>query len=202
MVSITRLLVRCLSVTIRRMRPPDIALEARRLCHGQATVALTRQLGLLAGRAAVIDISVSEHLTGHLDFGQLSIRRQSVIDFRKLGRRQARHGVRDLRGFSVSAKFTLSNRLARRELIVVGRIPNLVAATVVEPRGRGCGRRVQSKDTGRICHTGLQIARCSQPPDNLCLVPSIAVGTRICDGHHSLLVTTEVFAIGHLTLIR
>jgi hypothetical protein len=34
------------------------------------------------------------------------------------------------------------------------------------------------------------------------LVPSIAVGTRICDGHHSLLVTTEVFAIGHLTLIR
>ena len=78
------------------MRPLDIALEGSRLGHGQATVALTRQLGLLAGRAAVIDISVSEHLTGHLDLGQFSIRRQPVIDLRKLGGRQARHGVRDL----------------------------------------------------------------------------------------------------------
>lgn len=186
----------------RRTRPPDIALEDSRLCRGQAAVALTRQLGLLAGRAAVIDISISEHLTGHLDLGQLSIRRQPVIDLRKLGRRQARHGVRDLRGFSVSAKFALSHRLTRRELIVVGRVPNLVTATVVE-RGRRRGRRrIQSKDTGRSGHGCLQIARCSQPLDNLCLVSSITVGACICDGHHSLLVTTEVFTAGHLTLIR
>ena len=184
------------------MRPPDIALEGSRLGHGQAAVALTRQLDLLAGRAAVIDISVSEHLTGHLDFGQFSIRRQPVIDLRKLGGRQARHGVRDLRRLGIPAKFTLSHRLTRRELIVVRRIPNFVAATVVEP-GRGRGRRrIQRKDTGRHGHGCLQIAGCSQPLDNLCLVPSIAMGTRICYGYQSLLVTTEVFAIGHLTLIR
>ena len=78
------------------MRPPDIALEASRLFRCQTAVALTRQLDLLAGRAAIVDISFSEHLTGHLDSGQLGIRRQPVIDLRKLGGRQARHGVRDL----------------------------------------------------------------------------------------------------------
>jgi len=184
------------------MRPPDIALEGSRLGHGQAAVALTRQLGLLAGRTAVIDISVSEHLTGHLDFGQLSIRRQPVIDLRKLGGRQARHGVRDLRRLGIPAKFTLSHRLTRGKLIVVRRISDIVTATVVEPSRRRGRRRIQSKDTCRSGHGCLQITGCSQPLDNLCLVPSIAVGTRICDGHHSLLVTTEVFTAGHLTLIR
>ena len=67
------------------MRPPDCTLEANRLCRCQTAVALTRQLGLLAGRAAIADVSVSEHLASHLDFGQLGIGSQSVIDLRKLG---------------------------------------------------------------------------------------------------------------------
>ena len=114
------------------MGPLDVTLQGSRLCRSQAAIAGTRQLGLLAVRAAVVRIPISVHLASRLDLGQLGICRQLVVDLRQLGRRQARHGVRDLRCLGVPPQLSLRNRLTRHELLVAINRLHLVTTAVIE----------------------------------------------------------------------